>query len=139
MAPAKPKLEQPSFIERYSHMFAEDAASEPCGASWCPQRAEVTPHREEVALQPPLRSEVTVPAQTVSAAAEGDEESIEQYMAKLLQRVRGDSPVVASSQAPPVAPSQVVEPANGDGARGRTAAARRRQNRRRTRRLPKPP
>ena len=38
-------------------------------------------------------------------AASEDEESIEQYMAKLLQRVRGDSPAgskPAASQAPPV-------------------------------------
>jgi hypothetical protein len=109
VAPAKPKLEQPSFIERYSHMFAEDAASEPARSELVPQSAEVTTHREEVALQPPLRSEVTVPAQKVVAAAEGDEESIEQYMAKLLQRVRGDSPAVASSQAAPITPVQVVE------------------------------
>ena len=109
-APAKPKLEQPSFIERYSHMFAEDAASEPARSELVPERAEVTTHREEVALQPPLRSEVTLPAQKVGVAAEGDEESIEQYMAKLLQRVRGDSPAVASSQAAPTTPVQIVEP-----------------------------
>ena len=110
VAPVKPKLEQPSFIERYSHMFTEEGGSEPAREVVAPLRNEVTPLREEAALQPPLRSEVTVPTQTVSAVAEGDEESIEQYMAKLLQRVRGDSPVVASSQAPPVAPSQVAEP-----------------------------
>jgi hypothetical protein len=36
-----------------------------------------------------------------------DEESIEQYMAKLMQRVRGESPRIAASQAPAAATPEV--------------------------------
>jgi hypothetical protein len=122
---AKPKPQQASFIERYSHMFADEAVGEPVAESKRgevaePTRGEVAePTRGEVALQPPLSGANVLQAQPRSlgsgsqstVGAEGDDESIEQYMAKLLKRVRGDSPVVVSSQAPVMEPAPAVEAA----------------------------
>jgi hypothetical protein len=95
----KPKVEPTSFIERYSHMFAEEAA----GSISKP----IEPVKPLFAAAPssgPLgtggfREEPKI----APAALTDDEESIEQYMAKLMQRVRGDAPAgtqVAASQAP---------------------------------------
>jgi FHA domain len=91
---ASPKAPPTSFIERYSHLFDENASDE---------------RTLESASPPPPAAEPALPkARTVGVVDSGnapapsaviaDEESIEQYMAKLLQRVRGDSPYVPSSQ-----------------------------------------
>lgn len=45
-----------------------------------------------------------------SVASNDEEESIDEYMAKLLQRVRGDTPRSPAPQAPPTAPSPPVAP-----------------------------
>jgi hypothetical protein len=74
-----------SFIERYAHMFADDAPSEELPPSTPP--AQRAPNHDDVRKPRSLG--------VVSPAAENqqgeDEESIEQYMAKLLKRVRGDT------------------------------------------------
>ncbi len=88
-----------SFIERYSHLFAEEADSASAG--------KVEPFVPEP-VKPtllPARA-LTGPAPKPTTGGD-DEESIEQYMAKLMKRVRGDNPVVAASQgAPVVSPSK---------------------------------
>lgn len=92
---ATPVTFQPtSFIERYSHLLAEDAATEPASA--------VAP-RQPLATNPRTMDVVRNENGSVPAAATENEESVEQYMAKLLQRMRGDTPFVAASQGAPTA------------------------------------
>jgi hypothetical protein len=98
----KPKIEPTSFIERYSHMFAEDAAgsiSKPIEPIK-PPFAE-TPNSNLFGAGG-FREEPKVPA----AASTDDEESIEQYMAKLMQRVRGDSPAIQPASTSKAAPKR---------------------------------
>ncbi len=90
--PVNVPAQQASFIDRYSHLFAEE---EKAGAAGTVEKAVISPMPVEKP-QPlmPVRSENKPTA--VSAGGD-DEESIEQYMAKLLQRVRGDAaPSIAS-------------------------------------------
>lgn len=101
-----------SFIERYAHLFAEDA-----GGS-APQPSPSIESRQD-------HEHVPMPAVVAATLGDGvakptsgkdDEESIEEYMAKLLQRVRGET----AAAAPTVAkrePSADVPPAasTGDG------------------------
>jgi hypothetical protein len=92
-APAK------SFIEQYGHMFVEDDADR-----GPPQEAP----RASAASGATAKSEsITQPRETRYAAPEGsiappatsdEEESIEQYMSKLLQRVRGERPIPPTVQ-----------------------------------------
>jgi hypothetical protein len=92
---AAPAKAQPtSFIERYSHLLEEDAAPEPAPAA-VPQRP--------LATNPRTMGVVRNENGLAPAAASEDEESVEQYMAKLLQRMRGDTPYVAASQVAPAA------------------------------------
>jgi hypothetical protein len=99
--PPKPKTEPTSFIDRYAHMFADDAASAPSPSvalSQSPQRLVSEP---VVSTTRPL-GQTRKESGIAPAAASDDEESIELYMSKLLQRVRGESPHVAASQVAPV-------------------------------------
>jgi hypothetical protein len=76
------KHEPTSFIERYSHLFAEDDAPS----------NEKPEQSNELAHARPIAPVIARLEETVAAPAKSeDEDSIEQYMAKLLQRVRGDS------------------------------------------------
>lgn len=108
---AASKTGSTSFIERYSHLFTEDG-----------------PAREDAPIparqQPANGSAPNSMAGNIgvvrsnggeSNSTNADEESIEEYMAKLLQRVRGDAPYQASSQAMPTAsaPSAVARAGNG--------------------------
>jgi hypothetical protein len=71
-----------SYIERYSHLFAEDSAAS----------EEKPVPSNELAQDSPIPPVVARPAEDVLPAKKNEEEdSIEQYMAKLLQRVRGES------------------------------------------------
>lgn len=98
-SPAAP-VQSTSFIERYSHLFAEEA--------------EVAAEKVEVPVVPPVPA-TPLPAAPrnasapIAATSSDDEESIEQYMAKLMKRVRGDNPVVVGSQVAPVAAPMVSE------------------------------
>jgi hypothetical protein len=90
--PVSVPAQQASFIDRYSHLFTEE---ENAGAAGVAEKAVISPMVVEKP-QPlmPVRNESKPTA--VSAGGD-DEESIEQYMAKLLQRVRGDAaPSIAS-------------------------------------------
>jgi hypothetical protein len=92
---ARPEVESssgrgPSFIERYAHMFEDDVAEiEPVPKAEAPDSGAVASQ---------------LPAGAPSAESNTDDnESIEQYMAKLMQRTRGQS-----SASPPA--SQFVPP-----------------------------
>jgi hypothetical protein len=94
---AKAAPQSGSFIERYAHLFAEDdGADVPVSA---PPRAQSS---DEELVRKPRSMGVAASAAANAATLEpsDDEESIEQYMAKLMQRVRGEGPRVAASQAP---------------------------------------
>lgn len=76
------KHEPTSFIERYSHLFAEDGAAS----------GEKPVRPNELLQARPIAPVVARPeAAILDAKKSEEEESIEQYMAKLLQRVRGES------------------------------------------------
>ena len=86
------KPERTSFIEQYSHLFAEDdAASEEK-----PIRSN-EPAPANVLAKGVVRAEVA----GLPTPASEDEDTIEQYMAKLLQRVRGDSAGAKSTSEQP--------------------------------------
>lgn len=88
------KLETTSYIERYAHMFKDDGpAAESAPRVIRPEHSGDGPTSKPQAMGRP--------GEVNSLAKEDDEESIEAYMAKLLQRVRGDSPPAPGSQAPP--------------------------------------
>lgn len=103
-APVSPRKSQPvSFIERYSHLLEESSASEPDVLS--PQRlAAEQPSIPSGALGSGFNT-----AQPDVAARSDEEESIEQYMAKLMQRVRGEVP--RTEPLPPVAIQRPARPA----------------------------
>jgi hypothetical protein len=95
VAAAKPEFQSTSYIERYAHLFADDNATNEKSAATAPSQplgGGVQNSRNTSAASPS-----TPPAH---ASSDGDEESIEQYMNKLLQRVRGQSAGPAASQAP---------------------------------------
>ncbi len=107
-----------SFIERYSHLFEEGA-----GENAAP--VQLSPRADESAAAPRT---IGFASGGVAAANDHDEEeSIEQYMAKLMQRVRGESPT--AEPAPPTTSRQPARPvANmvpnvGDAASPGTRAA----------------
>jgi hypothetical protein len=108
--PALPASAPESFIDRYSHLFpAEDDSAAPPAA---PQRAVVEP--------------TAVFSHEAPSSPEGhaDEESVEQYMARLLERMRGpgaptpsaeESTVVSNAsqlESTVVSDPEVVEPEN---------------------------
>jgi hypothetical protein len=76
-----------SFIDRYAHLFADDnqhLERSSLGSSAIAARNDGT-----VAMATPIAA--ATPS-AVEQSTDGDEETIEQYMAKLLQRVRGGAP-----------------------------------------------
>jgi hypothetical protein len=89
IAPAQPA----SFIDRYSHLFAEERPSGNVAIE-AATAALTQPTDDRRALAPPLAS--TGSSLIVAAPSNDEEESIEQYMARLLQRVRGDSQPAAT-------------------------------------------
>jgi hypothetical protein len=104
-APDQPPAGEPSatvaapasYIERFTHLFADDADDVPPTAE--PRLSQPLP---ETVTPKPRSMRVAPPENTHSpGSGEADEESIEQYMAKLLQRVRGDTDRPPASQAPP--------------------------------------
>lgn len=86
------KRESKSFIERYSHLFGEDGAASD----------EKVGRSNELLHSRPIATSIARPAESSLAPKSDEEDSIEQYMAKLLQRVRGDAP---SRPAAPTQPS----------------------------------
>ena len=87
-------------------MFTDDeSVDEASQAAAPPRQAE-----DDNLVRKPRAFGGTVPSDQVPAPSE-DEESIEQYMAKLMQRVRGEGPRVAASQAPIAAAPEVPGPA----------------------------
>jgi hypothetical protein len=75
-----------SFIERYAHLFADDNQANEQPAAPPPSRPPGG------GVQKPRSMGVVSPAPAAGpSSSDGDEESIEQYMSKLLQRVRGQS------------------------------------------------
>jgi hypothetical protein len=83
-----------SYIERFSHLFTDDDADRSEPASGPKPIAEVGDTRK-----PQNRAVVRTDGVSQSDSND-DEESIEQYMAKLLQRVRGESPRPSTASAP---------------------------------------
>lgn len=81
------RLQPSSFIERYSHLFEDGgpAADTPMTSN----ATESTARQQSTAL-----GHEAVHVET--ALANDEEESIEQYMAKLMQRVRGESATTAT-------------------------------------------
>jgi hypothetical protein len=83
--------QQGSFIERYAHMFADEPGNE---APLPKSRPEHTPAFVEKSSDIHRNAGITIPVRAngpSSTINNNDEESIEDYMAKLLQRVRGES------------------------------------------------
>jgi chromosome segregation ATPase len=85
---------QTSFIEQYSHMFADDKPSIETPVASPDLRS---PSPEELSQTP--RNQVSVGGNAATPPSD-DDESLEQYMAKLMQRVRGDSTPAAASAKP---------------------------------------
>ena len=85
---APPRAEPTSFIERYSHMFAEESTDNPAPSAPIPQPTAAATTNSKPLTLGIARNAATEP----NSSASNDEESIEQYMAKLLERVRGDGP-----------------------------------------------
>ncbi len=92
-APEKNFSEPASFLDRYAHLFSND----------------------EESTEPPSAPEPPKPAMIVAPAedAHADEESVEQYMAKLLERMRGPSDVTpqVTRVVPEVESAKPEEPA----------------------------
>jgi hypothetical protein len=79
-APAQRRSESPSFIERFAHLVPEDGE---------PVAAPEAPHRE--------------PASSAPRGSSDEDDSIDEYMRKLMERVRG-------SNETPSAPVERVKP-----------------------------
>ena len=93
-----------SFIERYAHMFADDDSTDEASQAAAPPRQA----EDDNLVRKPRAFSGTATSDQAPEPSE-DEESIEQYMAKLMQRVRGDGPRVAASQAPIAIAHQVAD------------------------------
>jgi hypothetical protein len=93
---AAPKNQTPtsSFIERYAHMFADESPMDEPG-----QPPQPGPAHEDHLVRKPRALAGTGPIGQAPVPDE-DEESIEQYMAKLMQRVRGEHRPPAVFQSP---------------------------------------
>jgi len=92
-APAK------SFIEQYGHLFAEDdAGAEPSSDGPPTAAAAVSSDSDKIVRKQQNMGRVAEGDGPTATASE-DEESIEQYMSRLLQRVRGDQPQVGNTPA----------------------------------------
>jgi hypothetical protein len=109
--PAQPNTAEPakesrtsSFIERYAHMFTDDdSMDESSRLASPPSQAE----DDTLVRKPRAMGGSGLSGQSPESSE--DEESIEQYMAKLMQRVRGEGPHVAASQAPFSTAPQVAD------------------------------
>ncbi len=84
--------EQTSFIERFSHLLTDDVGT---------TEEKPNPLGELANSMPAVADVVKPEAVATSSSKVEEEDSIEEYMAKLLQRVRGDSPGGPASQAQP--------------------------------------
>jgi DNA repair exonuclease SbcCD ATPase subunit len=73
-----------SYLEKYAHIFEDDDAAGPV-ESLQPPAAPESPYANRNETYPPE------PAAEEHHADQGDEESVEQYMAKMMTRIRGDS------------------------------------------------
>jgi hypothetical protein len=106
MAPAK------SFIEQYGHMFADDGADAERPSAATPRLAATDGFADGGSLiRKTLNPEGVQPEGDVPLGTGEDEETIEQYMLKLLQRVRGDGPGAIATQSattPSLSPSSVL-------------------------------
>jgi hypothetical protein len=95
-APLEKKAgQQTSFIERYAHLFEESDQADNeklSGAQTTRESGAIEKSRGMNAVQRDGGS--------IASASDGDEESIEQYMNKLLQRVRGQSARPGAAQSP---------------------------------------
>lgn len=96
---SSPATPQPtSFLERVPDVIVEDAATN----DQMPITEPSSVVAEVSGAEKPRDTGDARSATAPQASTEvDDEESIEQYMAKLLQRVRGDGPIVPASQSPP--------------------------------------
>ncbi|HJQ81019.1 MAG TPA: FHA domain-containing protein [Lacipirellulaceae bacterium] len=95
IAPAK------SFIEQYGHMFADDGAETeiPSAATSLPAPTDAVADNDSLIRTPRNPRDVQPEGDVTSASTDDEEESIEQYMLKLLQRVRGDRPDAGAMQS----------------------------------------
>ncbi|HEY3395898.1 MAG TPA: FHA domain-containing protein [Lacipirellulaceae bacterium] len=95
MAPAK------SFIEQYGHMFADDGADTDQPSAATPRSATADEFKGSDSLIDTPRDPrgIQPESEMTSASTDDEEESIEQYMSKLLQRVRGDRPEASAMQS----------------------------------------
>lgn len=91
------KHESTSYIERFAHMFTDD---EPAQEEKTRSAAQPTHSGDVSGMKPRTMGIVRSEAESASPKND-DEESIEQYMAKLLNRVRGDSAGNTSSVVQP--------------------------------------
>jgi hypothetical protein len=91
-----------SYIERFAHMFEDDdVANDPSpGAAG----------RSEPARAGSVLAASQSPSKEASHTASAEEESIEEYMAKLLQRVRGDAAGQPASQSAAALAKRTTEP-----------------------------
>jgi hypothetical protein len=103
-----------SYIERFAHMFADEPSATEVG--------DGSPQHDAVRLgistaAPPAASRTALGASAPPADAE--EESIEEYMAKLLQRVRGEAGGSGASEPRAIADAQPASlNPTADGTRG---------------------
>jgi hypothetical protein len=82
-----PVVSQASYIERFAHLFADESAGD---AGQSSKLESARPTGEPLATKPRTMGIVRNEGPAAGSVAGDDEESIEQYMSKLLQRVRGD-------------------------------------------------
>jgi FHA domain len=93
VATAKPSPPT-SFIERYAHMFEQDGPAE------LPRTpASIVASRETTASagSPSLAAPSGTPVVATPSAAGDGEDTIEQYMARMMQRIRGDAALNGST------------------------------------------
>jgi hypothetical protein len=91
------KPESTSFIERYAHMFADDESERENKLAPLNQPSQASESAPSKARAMGVTRSV---GNDLNLNKSGEEESIEQYMAKLLQRVRGDSSVRQATFVP---------------------------------------
>jgi hypothetical protein len=90
-----------SFFEKYGHMFDDDGldSEQPAGETSRGSSIDEIGNSDSITRKPQNRERVQPDGDTTSESTGEEEESIEQYMAKLLQRVRGDRPGTTDSQS----------------------------------------
>jgi type III secretion system (T3SS) inner membrane Yop/YscD-like protein len=92
-----------SFLERNAHMFDEEDHKDEAPAS-APALALKDVMGQGLKRDIPATASA---ATTVATSAAGDaDESMEKYMARMMQRIRGDATSGPSSMAPPAAPTE---------------------------------